>query len=372
MNKSIKYICQIFTGGWNNSLYSKEDICKRLDAIREMIDIDKLIIGWNIDKELYKHVIAYMHSMGAETYLWLPVLSEIGFFGDVDEVVSASGKKSESYKLQEGESFEFYCPSSDKNFELLKRIYTEGFSDCGFDGVFIDKIRSQSYVGGVESVIACMCDECKKEYKASGIDTAELRRKINDKKTGLFDIEGIDPLEGVIYKNEDLQNFFDIKKSIYTKRINKVTKWFKRQGLNVGMDVFAPCLANVVGQDTVRLLELCDFIKPMMYRRTEAPAGIGFEYKSLAKFTDNQLYKDFMKDKVLSSSFIKAQLEAMTSIHKEKVYAGIEVNYREDIAKTDASYVREGVELAKKASCQGVVLSWDVMLAPDGHISCLR
>ncbi len=371
MNNNIKYICQVFTGGWNNQLYSKENICKRLDDICKMISIEKLIIGWNIDKELYKHVIRHMHNKGVEVYLWLPILSEIGLLGGVDNVVSISGKASEGYKLQEGESFEFYCPSSNKNFELLKRIYTENFSECNFDGVFIDKIRSQSYVGGIESVVACMCDECKNEYEAAWIDIKELRKEIIDKKERLFDIERIDPLEGVIYKNEQLQNFFDLKKCIYTKRISEITTWFKEQVLEVGMDVFAPCIANVVGQDIVILLELCDFIKPMMYRRTEAPAGIGFEYRHLAKFTNNPLYKEFMTERVLSSDFMCTQLEAMTSIHKEKVYAGIEVNYREDIARTDASYVKESVELAKRSNCQGVVLAWDVMLAPDEHISCL-
>ena len=113
---------------------------------------------------------------------------------------------------------------------------------------------------------------------------------------------------------------------------------------------------------------MADFIKPMLYRRTEAPAGIGFEYRLMKdSIPGAEGYPEIVTD----LEFLKGQLEYISHASCDK-YPGIEVNYREEFARTDPGYIKESIQAVKDAGFSGAVLSWDIMLAPDSHISCLQ
>ena len=47
---------------------------------------------------------------------------------------------------------------------IVRDIYERYFSACGFDGVFLDKIRGQSFVSGVSGVLSCGCGRCGKAF----------------------------------------------------------------------------------------------------------------------------------------------------------------------------------------------------------------
>ncbi|MBQ6576157.1 MAG: hypothetical protein IJL91_00190, partial [Bacteroidales bacterium] len=135
----------------------------------------------------------------------------------------------------------------------------------------------------------------------------------------------------------------------------------------IGMDLFAPFMAPFVGQDYSILSAHTDFIKPMLYRKTDAPAGMEFEYELLRSAIPGASgYPDFKMD----VSFLDSQLEAMTPYPCEK-YPGIEINYRKDIVPTDPQYVVESLTEVMSYGFEGAVLSWNIMEAPDSHIACL-
>lgn len=67
--------------------------------------------------------------------------------------------------------------------------------------------------------------------------------------------------------------------------LKPVTRYFRQRGMKVGMDTFAPYLAYFAGQDMKLLASMADFIKPMMYRITNAPAGMPFETDCLIRET---------------------------------------------------------------------------------------
>ena len=52
-------------------------------------------------------------------------------------------------------------------------------------------------------------------------------------------------------------------------------------------------------------------------------------------------------------------------------YPGIEINYREKVAPTSPEYVTESLDAVLRHGFDGAVLSWNIMQAPDSHISCL-
>ena len=57
----------------------------------------------------------------------------------------------------------------------------------------------------------------------------------------------------------------------------------------VGADIYAPFLAYHVGQNTKKISEVVDFIKPMMYRYTEAPAGMRDVYKRQIIYNEREV-----------------------------------------------------------------------------------
>jgi hypothetical protein len=143
---------------------------------------------------------------------------------------------------------------------------------------------------------------------------------------------------------------------------------FRKRGLVVGMDLFAPFMAPFVGQDYAILSQHADFIKPMLYRMTFAPAGMGFEYDLLRKAAPGATgYPDFKMD----VAFLNSQLQAMEACPCAK-YPGIEINYRADIAPTSPAYVTESLDAVRQKGFDGLVLSWNIMEAPDNHIACLK
>ena len=126
-------------------------------------------------------------------------------------------------------------------------------------------------------------------------------------------------------------------------------------------------MAPFVGQDYAILSQHADFIKPMLYRMTFAPAGMGYEYDLLRKAIPGAKgYPDIKMD----VAFLESQLEAMADCPCAK-YPGIEINYRADIVPTSPEYVAESLAAVMRYHFDGLDLSWNIMEAPDEHIACL-
>ncbi|MCQ2158854.1 MAG: hypothetical protein MJY43_03405 [Bacteroidales bacterium] len=339
-NDSQKYILQICTGGWNNRNYTTQQIIDRLDKVTGMIPVEKVIIGWNLEPGPYREIGEYLHSKDIKMILWLPVFSEIGHIEDAEQSVDIWGEKTESFNLQEGEDFTFYCPSSQKNLDAVRNIFLKHFSQCGFDGVFLDKIRTASYVAGQSGVLSCGCERCMQIYSGKGVDTDALKAN----------------------PEQEMDRFLEAKASIVSASVRELENWFHSRGMEVGLDLFAPELSSVVGQDYTALSEKADFVKPMMYRKTEAPAGIGFEIRAFDPAFDSEN---------LTEDYLCRELEKAAELSKCPVYPGIEINYREDIARTSPEYIKESLRAVHKAKLPGVVLAWDIMLAPDSHLEAI-
>lgn len=342
-----KYVVQICTGGWNNCNYSADQIISRLDKVTGMIPVEKVIIGWNLQADLYKNVGEYLHSKGIKMILWMPVFSEIGHLEEAEQSVDLWGVKTEPYNLQEGEDFTFYCPSSPKNVAAVKNIFDKHFAECGFDGVFLDKIRTASYVAGQSGVLSCGCERCMVVYATNKVNIAALKTKAE---------------KGIVKDDADMKNFLAAKAQIVSTSVGELEDWFHGKGMEVGLDLFAPDLADIVGQDYAALSAKADFVKPMMYRMTDAPAGIGFEKRAFDPAFSNE---------TLTKEYLVEELKKAAELSKCPVYPGIEVNYREDIARTSPEYIVESLKAAREAKIPGVVLAWDIMLAPDSHLEAI-
>ena len=361
------YIVQVSLGGWQSPDYGAEQIISRIDSVSSLIPVDKVIIGWSIDDSIYKAVGEHLHSKGIKMLLWLPVFAETEDVCDNTAAVDLWGEVPSNYDLAAGEGFRFNCPSDPRNAENVISLYDRYFSDCGFDGIFMDRIRTQSFVSGVSGVLSCFCPVCEKLYSEEGISLEELKKELESEGDKFFSVSGYTPKDGFRFVNPLAENYFRAKGHIVSKSVAAIADSFRSRGLEVGMDLYAPFMAQFVGQDYSILSDHTDFIKPMLYRKTFAPAGMGFEYDLLRNALPGaEGYPEIKMD----LAFLESQLEAMEPYSCAK-YPGLEINYRENVVPTSPQYVRESLDAIMKYHFDGAVLSWNIMEAPTSHISCL-
>lgn len=361
------YIVQVSLGGWHSPDYTASQIISRIDTVASLIPVRKVIIGWSLDKDIYREVGEHLHAKGIRMLLWLPVFAETEEVCDNIPAVDLWGTIPANYDLAAGEGFRFNCPSHPQNIANVVAIYDRHFSDCGFDGVFLDRIRTQSFVSGVSGVLNCGCPVCAEKFREEGIDLDAVRAAWTEKGDAFLSVTGYDTEKGFSFVDPLATAFFKAKGHIVSEAVASVADSLRIRGLEIGMDLYAPFMAPFVGQDYEILSQHADFIKPMLYRKTFAPAGMGFEYDLLRKAVPGaEGYPEFAMD----VAFLDSQLDAMAPFTCGK-YPGIEINYREGIVPTSPDYVTESLEAVMRHGFDGSVLSWNIMEAPDSHIACL-
>ena len=102
----------------------------------------------------------------------------------------------------------------------------------------------------------------------------------------------------------------------------------------------------------------------MLYRRTEAPAGIGYEYDLFRKGAPKARG---LAPLSLDLAFLHTQLQAMEDLACGK-YPGIEVNYDGELVKTDPEYIRESLSAVRDHGFEGATLCWNILQAPAAHL----
>ena len=360
----MKYILQIFTGISDTSGYRAEEMIGRIRTITSVIRVDKVIIGWSREASVYRKLGAFLHEQGIQMLLWLPAFSESAGNSRPDQATDIFGKTVIGPDSAEDQSFHFVCPSSGHNARIVTDTYEKYFSDCGFDGVFLDRIRSQSFVTGVSGVLSCACERCRKIFLDRGVKIDEVR-SLYEKQGDVFDMVSW-PMNGeFVLDNQPAQRFFEAKEEIIAEAVAELAGYFRSKGLTVGLDLFAPVISRFVGQNYSLMAKAADFIKPMLYRKTEAPAGIGYEYALVEKYAPNARNNP---GPALDRAFLQTQIQAFKDLPCEK-YPGIEVNYDKDLVKTDAEYIRESLAVIRECGLDGAALCWDIMQAPEAHIA---
>lgn len=353
----MRYILQIFTGGWDTPNYTTEQILSRLKTLIPRMDVEKVILGWYPDAVLYRPIGEYLRENNIDMLLWLPVFAELGDRVPMTPAVDLWGSLPTQSVEQQGETFAFSCPTDPANLKAVIDMYDSTFSDAGFSGVFLDRVRTQSFVGGVPGVLSCGCENCRRIYLEHGVSLDAIASAYEQSRDRFFDAD-----------SKPLHAFFEAKQHILADSISFLCRAFKSRGLEVGLDVFAPLMSTFVGQSLPLLAKDADFLKPMLYRRTYAPAGIGYEYDLLRNCAPDAVgYPDIVTD----TAFLKSELTKLRYLPCA-VYPGIEINRRDDIAPTDPAYVEESFSVLGESSVEGATLSWDIMLAPDAHFPFIQ
>ncbi len=363
----MEYTLQVYTGPWQTYHQAPEKILRRIDEISSRIPVNRVIIGWKTDAAFYSALGSRLHAAGIRMLLWLPVFTELREVCDTEEALDLSGRKI-LLPDRADTAFAFDCPSSRRNILAAEEVYEENFAGCGFDGVFLDRVRGQSFAAGVPGVLSCGCERCREAFRKKGVDTDAVWKLYEQKKDSIFDIASY-PANGQFILKEPLaQRFFEAREEMIAEAAEELCRRFKEKGLTVGLDLFAPFVSRLVGQRYSLITRYADFIKPMLYRRTDAPAGIGYEY---GLFEKNAPGAHGLPGLTADRAFLDTQLEAIRCVPCESC-PGIELNYSAESVRTDADYIKESLAAVKAHGFGGAVLSWDVTEVPDAHIEAVE
>ena len=380
----MKTYLQVFSGGFKNQIINLEELMEKIKFVAEKADVNGVIIGWALNKEFYAKLKKSLKKYNIELYFWLPVFSELDYFREFQDVINYRNENIKSTGFQEDENFNFYCPNDKNNIENIKSIFLEYLADYDIDGVFLDKIRYPSFSNNPESVFTCFCDTCKDKMKKSGINAAELQRKIED----IFsdsNSENKNPMGISDYKNFKfdfsdpiIDSFFKFKEESINDTLEELTDFFRSKNLKIGLDLFAPHIAYFTGQNIIKLSSMADFIKPMYYRATYAPAGIPFEIESYSKSFPNKdsenIKKEFFRfinesEEEISDKYMENELcQLKKEFDIKNICSGLEFNKIKDIALSDTDYLERSINSFYNSGTDGIVLSWDLMRMPLEHL----
>jgi len=351
----MKYVVQICTGSQFKLVYNAKEVIERLDYLASKLPISKVVIGWNGDVNFNKQVSDFLRNKNIESYFWLPIFSEIIDMNIEDPYIEEKDPNAPVQEFYGEDTFEFVCQASNKNIDYIINEFDKIAKDVKFDGVFIDRIRYMSPAISMNAIFGCQCDNCLKLYEENGINIKELKKK---------DLAYFEPsklVEGHYeYKNSDADKLMKFKRDTITRQVARLYDAFKSRGLKMGIDTFALEIADYVGQDIIELNKHCDFIKPMNYLCTTAPAGIPFEMDKLGSQI-NEAIENIWDKQTRSIEGSKAQLKYLLD-NGVRASVGIDCNFVENICHSNKEYVLSHVKALKEVGASELVLSWNAML----------
>ena len=336
---------QIFSGSFTGKTVSFEKVEQKLLSVLQRLPVSKVIMGWSPNRALYEKTARLLGSKHlskrkVDFYLWFPVFSETGALKSLSPLVDFHDRRLESASSHVDEDFSFCCPTDPQNIENILGIFEEHFASIPLSGIFLDKIRYPSFAQG--SVFTCFCRHCQVEYEKENFNTKELVNVFfNSSCTplGVTEYHGNGEYE---FEDPVMSRFFSLKAGFVYQSMQRICNYFREKGLAIGFDVFAPFLSPFAGQDLLKLSSLCDFMKPMMYRLTNAPAGLPFEMEALLRGTGSEdevkrrafhgLLGFNLGEKVFDLDFTVKELRDLVSASSCPIHVGVEINRIKNLA----------------------------------------
>ena len=323
-----------------------------------------IMTGQCEDRRFLTRLCDMAHGAGTKVYQWTPLFSEWDDRAVYDPIRTASGA---ALPRPYGSEFNFRCPGSRKNIDLFLKMQDEAMENVPFDGVFLDRVRYPSFSYGDLSETACFCDSCLALYRERGVNAEALREALfAPREEGRLQITGAS--EGrILFADENVQRFFDTRAEVITNAVRRIAAHYAEQGRGVALDLFPPQIAYLVGQLLPELLPFCSFVKPMIYRYTEAPARLPYERDAFDRATG--LLEAL--DACFGPRPLQGQIQAYEEIAArcgKDIYWGIESVSVPGIAEMTPERILESRREIAAGGGKHYCMSWSVLVMPQENI----
>ncbi len=382
---------------------------ERIPRVAESGCLNALMIWADAELKVLARIIKICRDWGVQPYLWLPLLADTyGYeIKEKDLVVTAEGQRGNGWIGRWGllgsneEEFLFICPNNDSTVDRIFTLYRSLMDNLDLDGVMLDRIRYPSFVNGFETLYTCFCDHCRQRFASqTGIDLESLRSRVQELIDFLStwrpdNLPVWQHLEA-FYTTSDLEELVRFRKSSIQRVVGRFSEYARSRGLSVGLDLFSPSLAGMVGQDYESLSSCCDWIKPMSYCHAVGPAGLPLELSCLGealstlccdlnevdalKFLSNTLGWDLphankqLLGAGVPESIVTGELETikyLSTARNVRIYQGVEavrhpgfgIDIRIDTLERYLESLPDWVS--------GVIASWNLLYIPDENLQYL-
>ena len=401
---SWKLAAQLSTSHSSRDSFDPLGMLETVRRVQEEIDLDLLIVGFREAPDVFREFCGSRRPVD-DTALWYGVLSDIEGLEDSDLVVNWRGERSRGWGgwAEKGgeveETFRFVCPNNPAVRRKVGVRLRELLARYAFAGVFLDKIRLPSPANGVDEMLSCFCDHCRAAAASIDLDLDSVVKILADRAIDACASpveargdESLRWLDALLTGNPILSRFLHFRAESVTALVAELADQARRMGRKVSLDLFSPFLAFLVGQDYGPLKQHCNWAKPMTYRLALGPAGLRLEIPALIEGVANRFGLDetqiiewsarragFGKDMLLETreravpiSFIQAEIDtAVRTLAPVPVYFGLELVRQPGIIDVDPAHVVDMVKAGRAANAAGLVISWDLMHAPDDGVRAL-
>ena len=370
----MQYLFQIFTGDLcEKSPTEAEPLLEKLEPFYKTGKLQGVLCGWSLDKDFYRAMRQRLSEWNVPFFFKTAVFSELAGLPGLDAMIDHDGRSMEPYVLNEQERFLFRCPSSAANRRAVVDLYDREMADIGFDGVFLDRIRMNSMLAGVRGIGGCFCPRCEERYRQAGLDPEHLKNALRRAENEGIALEAYREGRWAL-ADPELDAFFRVRCALITESVRYFADEFRKRGLKLGLDLFTPVFGYFAGQDVQALSAIADFIKPMEYRYTDAPAGIPFEHRMLGRTAGGQAFAKVLAETGSAEDDHAGLVRAELAFLKKcacRVYPGMEVNTVEPIVHITPERVRSEIAMLREAGFDGMVPAWDLNRMPAENLAVL-
>ncbi len=184
------------------------------------------------------------------------------------------------------------CPNHPVLREGNLKAYEQRAATPGVTGILVDGCRFASPASGLGPFFTCFCDTCRKKAASLGFDFDAMKRDA----TALYDeltaktrskrrrgAAWLETPAGVVEWLTDhpgVLTWLRFRRACTTEHFRAVAKIIHGAGLRMGVYIFTPSIAPLVGQSYVDLRDFVDVFAPMIYRnypKRPGPACLNWE-----------------------------------------------------------------------------------------------
>lgn len=192
--------------------------------------------------------------------------------GDDEKTMMAINIKGEPKKW-----FGSGCPNNTTIRERNLKSYTDMAATKNIQGILLDGCRFASPASGLDVYFTCFCDVCKEKAGKLGFDFARMKQDVNTLyetisskgKTSKRAAAWLESPTGVVEFLTQLPGLLDwlrFRRICITEHFRNLSEIIHGANLRMGVYIFTPSLAPLVGQSYVDLAEFMDVFAPMIYR----------------------------------------------------------------------------------------------------------
>lgn len=338
---------------------------KIINGIRLAIAVQAkaVIVGQTCDYDFQRLLVDMAHNSGIRVFLWAPLFSEFRGLKAPYPYIDANYKMLQRKIIDE---FYFCCPSNSANIEKFFIQQDETMNSVPFDGVFLDRMRYPSLSQGGLQILGCFCNTCTKIYKKHFLDLDYIRHLLLYPK-------GENPLAlskfidgAYVCADDEINAFLSLRAKIITEAVRKIQNHYEMIQKTVALDLFPPQWAYLVGQNIRDLLPIGEFVKPMIYNSTTAPAGIQYERDAYSRTVGPLTIPDSLVGGETHDERLINEISSFEQVReryfpKKDIFWGVDVCKIKHIVNATQQSIRDTKEKVKSAGGHQICLSWNVI-----------